>query len=263
MTADGNTLSVRVAIARRGSAARPRDDFALDVAFEAPPGITIIFGPSGSGKSTLLAAIAGLIRPDAGRVALGDDVWFDASKKIDRPIQQRGIAFVFQSLALFPHMTAAANVAYGMPRALPRAERRTRALELLERLKVSHLEGRKPPTFSGGEAQRVALARAFAMSPRIALLDEPFSALDRPLRQGLIADVRDLVDERKIVLLHVTHHRHEARALGDRVVLLEAGQVAKCGSLDDALPAEHGMMVRDMSFDETPIPRKDRARWED
>ena len=111
--------------------------FALEVAFSAPPGVTVLFGPSGAGKSTTLAAIAGLIRPASGRIALGDEVWFDET--IDRPVHRRGVALVFQSLALFPHMTAADNVAYGLDRALPAAERRSRALEMLERMRVSQL----------------------------------------------------------------------------------------------------------------------------
>jgi ABC-type sulfate/molybdate transport systems ATPase subunit len=143
---------------------------------------------------------------------------------------------VFQSLALFPHLTALENVAYGIDRALERSKRRRRAAEMLERMQVQHLRDRRPPTFSGGEAQRVALARAFARSPRIVLLDEPFSALDRELRLQLAEDVRAFIDEAKLPLLHVTHHRNEARALGDRVVLLEAGRVVGVGALDLHLP---------------------------
>src|SRR6478672_7846886 len=102
-------------------------DFLLDVRFDAPPGITILFGPSGAGKSTTLAAIAGLVRPQSGRVSLGDDVWFDAEKGVNRPVHKRHVAFVFQSLALFPHMTAVGNVSYGMERAMSTPEKRARA----------------------------------------------------------------------------------------------------------------------------------------
>ena len=130
---------------------------------------------------------------------------------------------MFQSLALFPHLTAQRNVEYGIDRARPRAERYQRAREMLERMRVGHLADRKPATFSGGEAQRVALARAFARSPRLVLLDEPFSAMDRDLRLQLATDVRGYVDEAKLPLIHVTHHRNEARAIADRVVLLEPG----------------------------------------
>jgi ABC-type sulfate/molybdate transport systems ATPase subunit len=206
--------------------------FTLEVAFRAPPGITVLFGPSGAGKSTTLAAIAGLVRPFKGRIALGDDVWFD--EQHDTPVHKRGTAFVFQSLALFPHMTALDNVAYGIDRKQP--DRTARAKKMLERMHVGHLAGRKPRTFSGGEAQRVALARAFAVRPRIVLLDEPFSAMDRDLRLSLAADVRGVADETGVPFVHVTHHRNEARALADRVVLMERGRVARIGSVDECLP---------------------------
>jgi molybdate transport system ATP-binding protein len=210
--------------------------FALEVAFTAPPGITVLFGPSGAGKSTTLAAIAGLVRPQSGRVALGDEVWFDSATGVDRPVHTRGVAFVFQSLALFPHMSALDNVAYGIDRSQPLAERRARAVEMLARMKVPHLAERRPATFSGGEAQRVALARAFAMTPRIVLLDEPFSAMDRELRLGLATDVRAFADAARIPIVHVTHHRNEARALADRVVLVEGGRVRGVGSVAELLP---------------------------
>jgi molybdate transport system ATP-binding protein len=244
-------LSVQIRVKRtRAEDGGQAEPFSLDLAFEAAPGITILFGPSGCGKSTTLAAIAGLLRPDAGRIALGDDVWFDSERGIDKPAHERGVAFVFQSLALFPHMTAVKNVVYGMDRALPSPEKRARAEALLSRLKVGHLADRRPAGFSGGEAQRVALARAFAMSPRIALFDEPFSAMDRQLRKDLVDDVRNFVSELAIPLVHVTHQRNEARALGDRVILLEAGRVTREGTARDLLPQD---VVRDMTFDETPL----------
>lgn len=224
-------LSVELRVDRRGG-------FALDVAFEAPPGITILFGPSGSGKSTILAAIAGLVRPASGRVALGVDVWLDTSAGIDRPIHRRKVAFVFQTLALFPHLSAVDNVTYGMDRAATSGARRARAEELLARLRVGHLAARKPPTFSGGEAQRVALARAFAMDPRIVLFDEPFSAMDRELRRDLAVDLRAFVGELGVPMIHVTHHRSEARALGDRVILLQKGRITAVGAVSDLLPAD-------------------------
>jgi molybdate transport system ATP-binding protein len=243
-------LSVQIRTTRKRGAGDDGPPFSLDVAFEAAPGITILFGPSGCGKSTTLAVIAGLLRPDSGRIALGDDVWFDSERGIDRPPHLRHVAFVFQSLALFPHMTAARNVMYGMDRALSRSEKRERAAALLARLKVAHLADRRPATFSGGEAQRVAIARAFAMSPRVALFDEPFSAMDRQLRKDLIADLRTFVGELAIPLVHVTHQRNEARALSDHVILLDGGRVARVGSARDLLPQDRH---HDMTFDETPL----------
>jgi molybdate transport system ATP-binding protein len=225
------SLAVELRVDRRGG-------FALDVAFEAPPGITILFGPSGAGKSTILAAIAGLIHPARGRIALGDDVWLDTKAGLDRPIHRRKVAFVFQSLALFPHLSAIDNVVYGMDPALKTAAKQARAAELLARLRVGHLAARRPPTFSGGEAQRVALARAFAMDPRIVLFDEPFSALDRELRRELYRDLREFVADLGVPMIHVTHHHREARALGDRVILLQKGRVVAAGSLDELLPPD-------------------------
>jgi len=225
------TLDVDVRVER----ARGRG-FSLEARFSAPPGVTILYGPSGSGKSTTLAAICGLVTPQAGRIALGPDVWFDSANGVRCPVERRGIAFVFQSLALFPHMSALANVEYGLPRAMPRVERQRRAEEMLERMKVPHLASRRPATFSGGEAQRVALARALAPRPRLVLLDEPFSAMDRELRRDFVADVRAYVVEARVPMVHVTHHRNEARALGDRVVLMEAGRIKAIGGVDDLLP---------------------------
>jgi molybdate transport system ATP-binding protein len=210
--------------------------FNLDVAFDVPPGFTILFGPSGAGKSTTLAAIAGLIRPREGRIALGSDVWFDSEADNQRPIHERRVAFVFQNLALFPHMTALRNAEYGIPRPRSRAERKRLAMEMLERMKVSHLADRRPRTFSGGEAQRVALARAFAMLPKVVLLDEAFSAMDRDLRLELMEDVRRYVNEARIPAIQVTHQRAEARAMGDRVVLLDRGTVKAVGEVHDILP---------------------------
>jgi len=215
-----DTLSVALSV-QRGS-------FRLDVTFEAPPGITILFGPSGSGKSTILAAIAGLLAPERGRVALGADVWFDADARVDRPVHLRRVAFVFQSLALFPHMSAVGNVVYGMDRSVSRDAQRKKAMELLERFRVPHLADRRPSTYSGGEGQRVALARAFAMAPRAVLLDEPFSAMDRELRQSLCDDLRSSASELGVPFIHVTHHRQEARLLADRVIYMDNGrQVAE------------------------------------
>jgi molybdate transport system ATP-binding protein len=242
MSAD-NTLRVRITTAQPG--------FTLDVDFDAPPGITVFFGPSGSGKSTTLAAIAGLLPPSTGRITLGEEVWFDASAGVDRAVHARGVAYVFQSLALFPHMTARGNVEYGMDRAMTSAERRERALAMLARWKVAHLADRKPPTFSGGEAQRVALARAFAMRPRIVLLDEPFSAMDRQLRHDLSLEVRSFIDELRIPAIHVTHHRNEARALADRVVLIDRGRILATGPGNELLKDREG--ADDLSFDDTPM----------
>jgi molybdate transport system ATP-binding protein len=246
----------------------------LDVDLRFAAGITCVVGPSGAGKSTLLGVIAGLVVPTSGRVALGGDVWFDAASGAATPVHRRRVAYVFQRLALFPHLDAVGNVTFGMDRSLPRAERRDRARALLERVGASHLARRRPATFSGGEAQRVALARALAMSPRVVLLDEPFSALDRDLKIQLAALVRDLVDDLDVPLVYVTHSLGEARALADRAVRLEHGKVVAQGTPADVLgpppraaapptPGSGPAADEDLDepdFDGTPMPELLRRR---
>jgi molybdate transport system ATP-binding protein len=211
-----------------------RGEFSLSVDETCPPGITCIIGKSGSGKSTLLATLAGLAMPDRGRVAVGNDVWLDRAQGIDVPVHERRLSYVFQGLALFPHMTALQNVEYGM-HDVPRVERTDKALKLLERVGVKHLARRKPRTFSGGEAQRVAIARALARSPRLVLLDEPFSALDRELRAQLTSLVRELAGELKVPIVHVTHSIPEVRLLADQVLRIEKGRVVARGAPDEVL----------------------------
>jgi molybdate transport system ATP-binding protein len=211
-----------------------RGEFALEVDLRLPPGITCIMGPSGSGKSTILAVLAGLQLPDRGRITLGDDIWLDRKRGIDVPVHHRRLAYVFQGLALFPHMSALHNVEYGMGD-VPRAERPAKAQALLDRLGVGHLARRRPRTFSGGEAQRVALARALARAPRLVLLDEPFSALDRELRAQLTALVRELATELAVPIVHVTHSVAEARQLADQIVRLDKGKVVARGAPGEVL----------------------------
>lgn len=245
----------------RLAARRKTGDFTVDVALDAEPGITILFGPSGAGKSTTLSMIAGLVKPDEGSVKLGDAVWFDGAAGIDVPIEQRRVGYVFQSLALFPHLTALDNVAYGVPKGVAKAASRERCLSMLERFRVAHLEKRKPRTFSGGEAQRVALARAFAMSPAILLLDEPFSALDRTLRRELHVDLRSMVDAHSLPTILITHHQNEARALGDQLVMIRDGRVEARGTPGEVLTAKPSQSERpiaaspprSLDFDDTPM----------
>jgi molybdate transport system ATP-binding protein len=210
---------------------------ALDVAFEVPPGVTVLFGPSGAGKTRTLACIAGLVRPDRGRIVLGGTSWFDARlpRRDDLPIHERRVAYVFQSLALFPHMTAAENVAYGLPSSLSRDERRESAIELLARMHVRQLADRRPQTFSGGESQRVALARALAIRPRVVLLDEPFSALDAAVKEALLREIGAVLREQAVPTILVTHHPAEAEILGERVVFLEAGRVKGTADVEEGV----------------------------
>ncbi|HET9992886.1 MAG TPA: ATP-binding cassette domain-containing protein [Kofleriaceae bacterium] len=211
-----------------------RGEFAADFDLRCAPGITCVMGRSGAGKSTLLSVLAGLALPDRGTIRLGDEVWLDRARGICIPVHHRRLAYVFQGLALFPHMSALHNVTYGMHET-PRAERASKAQALLDRVGVGHLAKRRPRTFSGGEAQRVALARALACSPKLVLLDEPFSALDRELRAQLVALVRELAPELGVPVIHVTHSIAEARLLADRVIQLDAGKVIAEGKPGDVL----------------------------
>jgi molybdate transport system ATP-binding protein len=254
MTPPGPGLEVQLKVTAYGV-----NGFVLDAHFEVPAGITVLFGPSGSGKSTTLAAIAGLIHADAGRIALGGQVWFDSKAGVDLPPHRRGVSYVFQSGALFPHLTAIQNVAYGIARSLPRATRLARAREMLERMKVGHLADRKPRTFSGGETQRVALARGFARSPRLVLLDEAFSAMDRQLRQALCADARAAIVDLGIPAIVVTHRMMEARAMGDRAVAIAGGRTGAAGRIDEVIPEAGpapagGRAQLFEEIDKTPVP---------
>jgi len=185
----------------------------LDVA---PHEVVALLGPSGAGKSTLLRAIAGLVVPAAGTVSWdGDDITSVAP-------HLRRIGLVFQDAVLFPHLDVAANIGYGV-HALPEVERTARVEGLLALVDLEGLGGRPVDTLSGGQAQRVALARALAPRPRLLLLDEPFGALDRELRERLAADVRDVLRSSDTPALHVTHDEDEAQAVGDRVLRLVPG----------------------------------------
>jgi ABC-type sulfate/molybdate transport systems ATPase subunit len=196
----------------------------LDVDLVVGEGITAVMGRSGAGKSTLLATIAGLVRPSAGRIALDGAVLFDGERGVFVPPHRRRVALVFQSLALFPHLSVWENVAYGLSPA-SREARKQRAVGWLTRARVGHLADRAPATLSGGEAQRVALARALASEPRLLLLDEPFSAVDARLRRELGEELQSLVAAAGIPALLVTHHQEDATSLGSRLLVLEAGRL--------------------------------------
>jgi len=215
------------------------ESFSLDVSLTFGAGLSVLFGPSGSGKTTILTAIAGLLRPDTGRVVLAGRTLFDARAGVDSEPNHRRIALVFQSLALFPHLDAAHNVAYGIPGSSSRAERVERAHGWLARMRVAHLAGRFPSSFSGGEAQRVALARALASEPSALLLDEPFSALDETLVRELSAELVAYVDSLSLPVVLVTHDRRLARELGGELTELRSGRVERVGPAR-ALLAEHG-----------------------
>jgi molybdate transport system ATP-binding protein len=220
-------LSAR--ITRRLSSA-----FTLDAEFEASAGFTMLLGPSGCGKTTLLNCIAGFVRPDAGRIALGARVLFDSASGIDTPVPQRRLGYVFQNLALFPHMTVEQNVQYGIVN-LPAQERHARMMAMLESFRIAHLTGRKPAEISGGERQRVALARSLVTNPTMLLLDEPLSALDTASKSKILDDLRQWNTANGIPVLYVTHSPEEAFAVGERVVMLQAGRVLANGTPQEVL----------------------------
>jgi len=211
--------------------------FKLEVTLQFGPGLNVLFGPSGSGKTTILSAIAGLLRPDAGHITLYEQTLFDAAAQIDLAPHLRRVALVFQSLALFPHLDALGNVAYGVPGPASKAERHSRAHAWLTRMRVAHLARAYPSSFSGGEAQRVALARALASEPRALLLDEPFSALDQALVSDLGAELLDHVNSLGLPVVLVTHDRNLARELGTELTLLREGRVERVGPASEVLAA--------------------------
>jgi iron(III) transport system ATP-binding protein len=185
----------------------------------------VLFGPSGSGKSTLLNLIAGLVTPDSGKILIGDELVATAGRLLREP-EQREIGMVFQDLALWPHMTVAENIEFGLrARKLPSAERRRRVTEMIDLVGLGEYLNKKPGELSGGEQQRVALARALALAPRIVLMDEPLSSLDEELNRQLRREIRRLHTDLRFTLLYVTHSREEASELGTRTVHLRLGRI--------------------------------------
>jgi molybdate transport system ATP-binding protein len=226
-------LAARLRMERRSASA---SSFVLDVSIEVVSGITILFGPSGAGKSTLLDCVAGLTRPDAGRIAVGGDVLFDSANAIDLPSQKRRIAYVFQTLALFPHLTMEENVAYGL-RDLTEEKRRACVGEILEAFRVQKLRKQKPGEISGGEKQRIALARSLVTDPRVLLLDEPLTGLEAELKASIMDDLRAWNASKRIPILYVTHSRDEVDALGERVIAMENGRIVSAGAPMEVLDA--------------------------
>jgi molybdate transport system ATP-binding protein len=202
--------------------------FTVDIDLQFDNGILVLFGPSGSGKSTVLNCLAGLQKPTAGRIALGNRVFFCKQQGINLPVRTRRIGYVFQDYALFPHLKVKDNVLFGLPPGPTRCKKkrgyRMSVRETLEMMKIMHLQDRYPAQLSGGERQRVALARALMVEPDLLLLDEPLSALDSEIRNALQQDLRQLQRTWHIPFLLVTHSHQEMEALADEVIFLEAGR---------------------------------------
>lgn len=204
--------------------------FTLEVAFKASVGITILFGQSGSGKTTTLRAIAGIVKPDTGSISIGEEIYFDSATGKNLSIQKRCVGYVFQDYALFPHMTAEQNIAYGLKDNGARAaSRHQRAREMLVLFNIEHVARRYPQNMSGGEQQRTALARALASDPAVVLLDEPLSAVDAETRARLLDEVVAAQERVRIPFVYVTHNTSEAIRLGSQVVVLHEGKVKQSG----------------------------------
>jgi molybdate transport system ATP-binding protein len=211
-------------------------EFLLDVDIAAPAGFTILFGSSGAGKTTLLDCIAGLLNPDSGAIQVGSQVFFDAQSPVSLPVARRNVGYVFQDLALFPHLTVEANIAYGLDRAKP-SDRDRRIESILDAFRIRDLRRRRPREISGGERQRVALARSLVTDPCILLLDEPLAALDAPTKAPILDDLRAWNVAHRIPILYVTHSREEVFALGERVMVLDQGHVLAQGTPHQVMSA--------------------------
>lgn len=214
---------------------RQQGDFKLDASFQgAESGVTALFGPSGAGKTSIVNMVAGLMRPDTGRIAVNGLCLFDAELGIDLPPERRRIGYVFQDGRLFPHLSVGANLTYGMH--LTPEDRRFVGLDaVVELLGIGHLLQRRPAKLSGGEKQRVAIGRAMLTSPAMLLMDEPLASLDASRKAEVKPFIARLSQEFAIPILYVSHALDEIVDLADRLVIMEAGQVAAAGNLDDLL----------------------------
>jgi molybdate transport system ATP-binding protein len=214
-------------------------DFVLHAAFETESGATALFGPSGAGKTSVINMIAGLLKPDRGRIVLNGDVLFDHTARIDVPVSRRRIGYVFQEGRLFPHLSVNHNLDYGRWMGGHAADPAAfnRVVELLD---IGHLLDRRPGKLSGGERQRVAVGRALLMRPRLLLLDEPLASLDAARKRDILPYLERLRDEAHVPMIYVSHNAAEVKRIASRVVWLDAGAVTATGSAEllDAAQAD-------------------------
>jgi molybdate transport system ATP-binding protein len=233
-----------------------RGAFRLDVAFTAPPGLTALFGPSGSGKTTVIGLLAGLVRPDRGRIVLDGETLLDTERRIDCPAHRRRIGVVFQEARLLPHLCVRQNLDYGRRFARRRPEAPGLGFDdVVGLLGIGHLLARRPAGLSGGESQRVAIGRALLSRPRLLLMDEPLAALDAARKAEILPLVEHLRDGAGIPIVYVSHAVPEVARLADTLVVLEAGRVAAAGPAEALLrrgelgaeQAAHGGSLLDMA----------------
>ncbi|MDD4915478.1 MAG: molybdenum ABC transporter ATP-binding protein [Methylococcales bacterium] len=221
-------------------------EFQLDVDLNLPgSGITVLFGHSGSGKTTLLRCIAGLQRAPHAYLEVNGNIWEDSRRKLFLPAYQRSLGYVFQEANLFPHLSVAGNLQYGLKR-IAKSAASADLQHILELLGIEHLLERMPDKLSGGERQRVAIARALALNPEILLMDEPLASLDFKRKQEILPFISQLQRELNIPVLYVTHSRQEAGQLADQLVILSAGRVQACGPLPETLGRSDTQLAQDM-----------------
>jgi molybdate transport system ATP-binding protein len=214
--------------------------------------VMVLFGPSGSGKTTILRCLAGLDRPQEGFIRCGGEVWFDAAARINRPPQQRRLAYVSQDYALFPHLTVEQNIQFGMDGTSANARHRIKTI--LETVHLEEMAGRLPAQLSGGERQRVALARALGRDPRLILLDEPLAALDLPLRDPMRRELRQFLRSIDVPSVIVTHDRVDALTLGDRMAVLSSGRIRQVGPVHEVFSRPVDVAVAASVGVETVVP---------
>ena len=202
--------------------------FSLDVQLRHQGGILGLLGASGCGKSKTLQCIAGIERPDAGKIVVGTRTFFDSERQVNVPVPQRRVGYLFQHYALFPNMTVEENIRCGVRTASPKGEARQQVRDMMERLRLTGLERQKPAELSGGQQQRVALARILVNEPDILLLDEPFSALDSYLKEKVMTELKDLLQQFPKDVVLVTHSRDEAYQLCQAIAVLDDGCVSAC-----------------------------------
>jgi ABC-type Fe3+/spermidine/putrescine transport system ATPase subunit len=223
-------------------------DFELDINFRMGNETLVIVGHSGCGKSTTLKALGGLIAPDEGSIRIGEKTYFDHQLKINTSPEDRGIGFLFQNYALFPHLTVYENVAYGLAvRKVPKNEQRRKVEETLQSLNIIQLIDSMPADLSGGEQQRVALARALILEPQLLLLDEPLSALDVTTRARVRRELKKTLSALKIPTIIVSHDYEDAISLGDRILVMDRGRVIQEGTSEELLIHPRSSFVADFS----------------
>lgn len=210
---------------------RKQGRFTVNAYFKgAATGVTALFGPSGAGKTSIVNMVAGLMKPDAGRIVINEDCLFDSARRIDRPPEKRRIGYVFQDGRLFPHLTVRSNLTYGMRR-IPAGRRFVTLDEVVDLLGIGALLKRRPATLSGGEKQRVAIGRALLTSPALLLMDEPLASLDAARKAEVLPFITRLSNRFSIPILYVSHDLDEILSLSSHLVILENGRVAATGTL--------------------------------